>query len=1034
MIKLYLYIILLIPINLYSASNITSTNIITDARMSDLLRRELENYMQTFNNKKISAKIIYDAQDFLNRLYFVASSRCEIEKNNFTCYITPKLRISNIVINNLPASLLESELLRKLPLQRGQFTSFDDKTIGEAQDLTRSRVKTYLRKVGFYGAEVEVAFVSSAKALEFVCHINIKRGDFALVNDVSVKGLFPLSSRSVSQHFQRMCLSFRGLFDALSIGTFKCYSRELEREATDDLQERLARLGYVRARIRVQHEWLDPHGADTPSNCRKHDPKDTQARCVDLHIEIDQGPRVRWNIHMFESSSVSRNALSRFFGSVLAVENFSRATLSDTSNSKPEDQVIIKQDLEKQINFIEAKNIDEQELNRSAQRMTEYLIRRGYANAEVLASYVQEDPDNIVVNFDVYSGRTYYIRSVKIRPEKYVKYIHSDVLSNLVKSRSFFASGHIDNADLNFAKQELIRLLGDKGFTNITSNLSLTASDNGAVDAVFYFDSSDREIVDEIEIINGFEDLNSQVISTLKNCDNYEPDQVKACADSSFLADQVSSDEARLIEFYQAHDYIYAGVKSEVVTNKNKHKIIFHIFDTRFPDNLDKKLYKQTIHNLIISGNASTNKEVIRRLFPRGEASRFDSLSLRKGLANLRESGRFSRIDHKLMSARENSDKLYFSLQLIERPSLILDTSIGFSTDQHLVLETELEETNLFSSMLTLKTKLALGLFWGRQSSINNKLIWPFIWGKPFVFTLHAPIIIYDDKSHRDKPYKFRRLQSKIIAGLDWRVNVNLLPYIKYYLIHIKEDEDPKSLNAKEKFTTLDGLITTFKKPGKINGVLKPGISYINIDNPFDPRSGVDTHNWVEISTAPFEGATNFVNFGTQNRFYLPLGPCTLAMQFSFMRAFITPNEENFKQLRNHSSMDRLGGDRTVRGYKEGNIGITGEIKNSKNKFSGYFSNLINLEFRFPLNNSPTTWTNFMGAIFADQGLLVPCDNFFSLAPGLTFKQIINQRGFGLSLGAGIRYILPVGPISFDYAISPIHKDGSWHLQFGYAF
>jgi len=1014
------------------AEPLVVTQIVSDSRLESSKFSEIKNYLQRYVGKEAKKSISVAAENFLKRLYFVSAAQCDITINKLVCNITPKLRISNINITNLPASLLESELVRKLPVQRGQLISFDQSIGANLIELTRSRVKTFLRKVGFYGAQIAVSYTESKDELSLIFDIKISSGAFAIVNNVVVDGNSPISKKLIRRNYRTMCLSFNRIFSALSLWSFACYSRELERETTEELQERLARLGYVRARIRVQHEWLDPHALSTPRHCQKQDLNDIESRCVDLRIEIDPGPKVTWSIKMFDGVSVHRNSFTRFLGSLFAVDHFSRLTLSDRSNELATDQVIIKQELEKQINFVEAKNIDEQELSISEQNMTKYLVSRGYANAEVVASYVQQDADNILVNFDVYSGRTYYIRSVHIKPPVYADFISEEELDNLIKPRSFFASGHLNYSEVESAKTELTRLITDKGFSDVEITVDMTAAESGPIDIIFHISSKPRELIDEIIITNGVEELNTQIISTLKNCDNYNANTDNLCQNSSFLPDQITNDETRISDFYQINDYIYVKARSEVVRENNKNKLIFFLYDSRYSPEKSQKLIKQKVKNIIISGNAHTNNNVIRRLFPHAKNSLgFDFLSLKKGIANLRESGRFMRLDHKLLAAQENSDDLYFALQVVERPSLSIDTSLSFSTDQLLTLEAELEENNLFSSMLSIKTKLALGLFWGRQSSINNKFIWPFIWGKPFIFTLHAPIITYEDKSYRPQP--FRRLQSKIVASLDWRASVNLLPSVRYFLIHTQKDEAPSPQNFKEKLSTLDGLITTINKPGKFSGMVKPGISYINLDNPFDPHSGVDLYNWVEISAGPFARITPFVNWGTQNRFYFPMGSCTLALQATFMRTFITPNATNFDELKDISSMDRLGGDRSVRGYKEASIGLVSSTERL-GSYSGYFANIANVEFRFPLTQV-STWGNLSGALFADQGMLVPCEGLFACAGNLSFQQLVEKRAFGLSLGAGLRYKLPVGPLSLDYGISPIQPE-NWrvHVQFGYSF
>jgi outer membrane protein assembly factor BamA len=1014
------------------AEPLSDAQIIADSRLESRKITELRNYLQRYVGKKAKKSVAVAAENFLQRLYFISTAACEIKNNKLICTISPKLKISNINIENLPASLLESELLRKIPVQRGQLIAFDQKDIQNFLDLTRSRVRTFLRKFGYYGAQIHVNYVESKDDLSLVFNIKIEGGAFARVNSVSVDGNSIINKKKIQNIYRRMCLSFKDISNAFFLWSFACYSRELEREATDELQEKLARLGYVRARIRVQHEWLDPHARSTPRHCQKKDAWDTQPRCVDLRIDIDPGPKVRWSINIIGSNASSRNAFTRIMGSLFAVDNFSRATLPDDNNyydNQATDQIIIKQELEKQINFVEAKNIDEQELKISEEKMTKYLVSKGYTNAEVVASYVQQDSDNILVNFDVYPGSIYYIRSIKIEPNIYENFIDQEEFHNLVKRRSVFASGHLSYPEIDFAKSELIRMISEKGFTNVEAFVDMTAVGAGAVDLVFHISSEPRNIIDKLIIVNGVDDLNNQVISTLKNCDNFKNN---SCQDSSFLPEHISNDEKQIRDFYELNEYVYVKVRNQVVKENDKNILIFFLYDSRFPDQEDRKLEKQYVKNMIISGNSHTNENVIRRLFPRAkQGDGIDFLSLKKGISNIRETGRFSRIDQKLMAAQENSNSLYFALQVIERPSLSIDTSLGFSTDQLLMLEAELEETNLFSSMLSLKTKLSLGLFWGRQSSLNNKFIWPFIWGKPFIFTLHAPIIIYDDKSNREKP--FRRLQSKIISSLDWRASFSLSPSIRYYLVYNQQDDSPQPLSWREKFNTLDGLITTIKKPGKFISMLKPGVSYANLDNPFDPRSGVNLYNWVELSVGPLAGTTSFVNWGTENRFYVPLGSCTLALQATFMRAFMTPNDTNFKELSAISSMDKLGGDRSVRGYEEGALGKTSTNK-ALGSYSGYLSNTANIELRFPITQSGT-WGNFSGALFVDQGMLIPCEGLFKCGSDLSFDDLVKTNAFGLSVGAGIRYKLPVGPLSVDYGISPLRpKNRNIHFQFGYAF
>lgn len=1017
---------------------ISATKIRVNNKLSHANIISLESYLNRYVGLVANKAKVQDAQNFISNLFFVSKAKCALlsqkKDQHLVCDVDPKYMVREITINNLRASLLESDLKTKLPVQVGQLIDFNPQNIDSLRSLTRTRVETFLRKNGFYGGQVSVTLEQDPNALTVHLVATIEKGEFARVNSVRIEGDSPLRSLVVHYLYERMCLSFNRIFDAISIGSLSCYSSELEREATEGLQERLAQMGYVKASIRVSHNWIDPHDENAPKHCRKKDPKDLVSRCVDLRVNINKGPLVKWTITMKDGRLVRRNAFSRLLGSIFAVDQFSRLTSSDESGEISSDRMIIEQELEKRINFVEAKNLDEQEISISVKQMTEYLASKGYINAKITPSVVQKDPNNILVDFQVYAGEPFSIRSVNVAPSPFSSLYTKDELSELVRVRSFSSAGNISYPQISESLEKVVSRAKEKGYNDAKGQAQITSYGGGDVNVRFFLQGSARETIAKISIINGYEKLNSEVMPTLKNCDHFYK---STCEGSSLVRNSIESDQDKIAAFYQSNDFLYAHVRSELEKTDNGYHLIFYIYDERYGEKNNKALTRQIIKDIIISGHSNTKDSVIKRLFPSMKyGQNLDSISLKKGVSNLRESGRFSRIDYKLMAGQENSEDVYFTLQLVERPSLTFDVGVSISTDHLLSLEAEVEENNLFSSMLTLKTKLGLGLFWGRQSSLTNKLVWPFIWGKPFSFTLHAPMIIYDDKLHQREP--FRRLQSRVVAVIDWRASSNLLPYLRYSLVHNKQENfEPGKVpvtSAKEKFLTLDGLIPVITEaPGKIAGVLKPGISFINLDNPFDPRSGLDSNNWVELSGGLLQGDPPFINVGTQNRFFIPMGNCTLALQATFMRAFIVPNKSNFEHLRGFSSMEKPGGDRSVRGYEEGDLGLDTPRLETK-AMTGYFSNIANIEFRFPLTETGTIG-KLSGALFADQGMLFPCSSWWGCDKELSLEKLIQKRGFGLSLGVGLRYLLPVGPISLDYGISPIHaNEQRIHFQFGYSF
>ena len=591
-------------------------------------------------------------------------------------------------------------------------------------------------------------------------------------------------------------------------------------------------------------------------------------RCINTKIEIDKGQKVVWSINVKDRMVVDRNAFLRFIGSLFAVEPLSRLTVSLGSDEPVLDQTIIQQELLKQVTFVSAKNIDEQEVALSAIEIREFLVSKGYVNAEVVPNLVLEDTSNMVVNFDVYAGTPYVIRSVRLLPDQYLRYVTKEEIESLVRVRSIGDNGHLSYEEIKSASTQIERKLLSKGFSDIAVSTDIISTDVGGVEVVFYVSGKPREIVEEIIIENSQKNLNREIVPLLSNCDHFKQDRKKGkksvlCRGSSFIPSKLEEDVNRLTEYYRSNGFLYVKVASSVSKSDKGYKITFTVFDSRLGESSKQPPVRQDIKDVIITGNESTNANVIKRLFPRDRKNGdLDPLSLKKGLANLRESGGFSRIDHKVLFTKEGSDDAYFMLQVAERPSLSFDVAIAFSTDQLFLLEAEVEETNLFSSLLKLNTSLGLGLFWGRQSIFKNEFSWPAIWGKPLKLTVQAPMVVYDDRTHWHDN-KTRRLRSKVSFSFDWRLTSRITPYLRYWL-QLNQVEEFKADNVprptfNDRLVTLDGLIPTMKQEGNIRGVLKPGISYVFLDDPLEPHQGVDLNLWSELSGGPLFGNPSFV-------------------------------------------------------------------------------------------------------------------------------------------------------------------------------
>lgn len=193
-------------------------------------------------------------------------------------------------------------------------------------------------------------------------------------------------------------------------------------------------------------------------------------------------------------------------------------------------------------------------------------------------------------------------------------------------------------------------------------------------------------------------------------------------------------------------------------------------------------------------------------------------------------------------------------------------------------------------------------------------------------------------------------------------------------------------------------------------------ISHDQRDNPNLPRKGFIAQTSASVATSGIGSEVEFFKATGKLGYYLPVGTHTLRL--GARAGAITPMGDTQAipiDLRFFN-----GGPFTVRSFQERALGAIDP--GSGYRIGGEFYTVFNAEYEIPI----TAFNGLSLVTFADAGNLLQNADDASLD---------NLR---YAVGAGLRYLTPIGPIRLEYGYNPDQQpgepQGTMHLGFGFSY
>ncbi len=446
---------------------------------------------------------------------------------------------------------------------------------------------------------------------------------------------------------------------------------------------------------------------------------------------------------------------------------------------------------------------------------------------------------------------------------------------------------------------------------------------------------------------------------------------------------KIREDVSRISDLYSTRGFAYADINPVTKILDDKKAVALSIEIEK-----GKKVYVGKIN---ILGNVSSRDNVIRREFRLREGDLFDSGKLKRSKQRINNTQFFE--DVKIDTKRgENPDLIDITTTVTERPTGSISVGAGFSSVEKVIFTGSVSQNNLFGRGQRLVFSTSLSAI---RSDFNLSFTEPRLFD--------TEILAGIDLFNRDQ--EFFSFDSRSRGG-GFRFGKALTEYDSVGINYRYDDV---------RITGVSAVDTTefLKNENRTTSRITPTYSRDTRDNFLNPSKGSRHVLRFEFAGGPL-GGSDFVKSGYEYTFYHPIiGKLVGAFhtEIEWADGYSGDTVPSFERY-------FMGGANSLRGF---NIRDVGPLNLTGDPVGGTQSLLFNFELQYPFSKA------FRGFVFYDRG------NVFGSGVGTDLSntaETISLVDMRHSVGAGLRFLSPFGPVGFAYGVKLDQKSGEERAEF----
>jgi len=702
--------------------------------------------------------------------------------------------------------------------------------------------------------------------------------------------------------------------------------------------------------------------------------------------KIDASLKALFQTGLFSDVKIDRRGSNMV---IHVVENPMINTVNFENNSEIDDST-----LQKEVEVHQSMIYTKARVQSDTRRVLALYQSKGFYNVRVEPKLIRLSENRVNIAFEISENGKTEVKNIEFVGNKSIS---ADRLRSAMVTKEktwwnpFLRNDTYDADRLEYDKELIRRFYLKNGFADVQVTAAQAALEQGggSFAITITIDEGPRYTIGDVAVNVGQTNLNGEALRR----------KVKTGVGDTFDASKVDKSVENLTLEASDQGFTFAKVEPKVDRNPGGKtvNITYNISEGA----------RAYVERIDIVGNSRTRDEVIRRELRLYEGDAFNRTLVERARRRLTALNFFDKVDFKEQPGSA-PDKIVLVVDVSEKSTGSLTFSIGYSSVETIVGSIQYSERNLFG--MGYQQDLGTSLSFVKQS-LNYSFTDPYFMGS----NISAGIDLFANNTDNQISSSYTSTQYGGALRTGFRLDEFQSVNFKYGLAY-------RNISGVNLAVAAPAVIA--EQGATWKNFVGAGYVYDDLDNPNLPTSGLRAQLNSEL--AGLVGDAQYAKLEGKAYYFVPLWDDQIVVKLEATAGHIQPlgNSVNLQ--------DRFfKGSDSFRGFAPGGVGPK-QTGNDGGLYSiGAQDYAIGtVEASFPLGLPEAL--GISGAVFSDFGTVFNAgNNPTALGPtcSVTPCGVFDQADFRLSVGAGIVWQSPFGPLRLDYSY-PLIKSATDTVQY----